>query len=778
MKKIAAGPNYSLFQNKKGDIFRRGDPNIKQNINLDIQYLCNLAKKLHTVFENASHIVQFCCGNKHSLFLDREAFVFLYRLPEVGNCLSPEKIEGIPPIKAISCGNESSYLLDNYGNLWSFGENFHGELGQGNSKPNSKPTKIIDVGDINQISQGNSSHVIVTNSKNSIFIAGDNSNGQLVGNNAENKYESLEEIELDHSNVCKNKIISSPKKSQTIFELKHGEIKRDGLQVILKKEETKQREILRKINNRKEQLKRPFSVQILNKNGEVIQSNLLHNYENLQQTVLKNEEIEKKIIEAIKSISCFNFEPNFTENDYINFYSIKLDDVEKKLKEKNIKIIKTQFIKEFKVEVAKLLQLRKKIDDLKNEMTIEIKTQITNFELIKKKADIANSLQKQWLEAKDPAFWCDVHTKQARKREFSSFLKEYLFEHLKTYLLLVDNRVKLSSKQIEKFINIGKPFGFEMVNSHDQIYNIHENIHLIKSVSFFGSIMGKIKKILNPEVNDIITETTNAILKHFGNDFESFVGFIDKFTEKMCYHYEYILPSLSLSSCHLLAQILVEQRIPLFIKTKEIRNLKISINTLAVPLIPKVLLVEYSNLYNLLNKVSVTTNDGAQINASEVIQYPGIFCRKDLKKICYIPQNEQSNGFYPMVQVTWHYLNSNIPKEGYKRVPEENLFNLRDKNFAKHTQKSAEQDRPIKIGRGSKNNSRCDNTNVCNRGQPASRASSNRGVRKGFAGQRGESGMQRRPGIGRGSTTGNSRGGAGVWAGRNSNGELSPPLGK
>ena len=51
----------------------------------------------------------------------------------------------IPPIKIISCVNESCYLIDFEGNLWSFGNNDNGQLGLGDTTRRSSPVQLSGV---------------------------------------------------------------------------------------------------------------------------------------------------------------------------------------------------------------------------------------------------------------------------------------------------------------------------------------------------------------------------------------------------------------------------------------------------------------------------------------------------------------------------------------------------------------------------------------------------------------------------------------------------------
>ena len=182
ISKISAGCEHSLFQNDKDEIFACGN---------NQQGQCGLGHFNHpqitpSLIPNApSNVVQFFCGYDHSLFLDAEGNVFYvgyYEFGQLGlgheNILN--KLPNIPPIKIISCVNSSCYLIDFEGNLWSFRNNIHGQLGHGDSTHKNKPKVINTLKDIQQISFGSCGlHFMAKNSQNQIFATGNNGSGQL-----------------------------------------------------------------------------------------------------------------------------------------------------------------------------------------------------------------------------------------------------------------------------------------------------------------------------------------------------------------------------------------------------------------------------------------------------------------------------------------------------------------------------------------------------------------------------------------------------------------------
>ena len=114
------------------------------------------------------------------------------------------KIPNIPPIKIISCANASCYLIDFEGNVWSFGYNGEGQLGHGNITDINAPTLINALIEIQQISYGScGEQFFAKNSQNQIFVAGNNSCGQL-GTGDTQSLSILKEINSQYSTIWGN----------------------------------------------------------------------------------------------------------------------------------------------------------------------------------------------------------------------------------------------------------------------------------------------------------------------------------------------------------------------------------------------------------------------------------------------------------------------------------------------------------------------------------------------------------------------------------------------
>ena len=195
ISKVSSGPLHSLFQNDKGEIFSCGynqqgecglghfnPPQITPSLILNapsniVQFVCGPSQNLFLDSEGnvysfgelpnlPSNIVQFFCGYEQSLFLDSEGNVYSVGenivgqnylglgLGHIRNQNVLNKIPNIPPIKIISCVNASCYLIDFEGNLWTFGRNDQGQLGNGDKININVPKIVNTLKGIQQISYG------------------------------------------------------------------------------------------------------------------------------------------------------------------------------------------------------------------------------------------------------------------------------------------------------------------------------------------------------------------------------------------------------------------------------------------------------------------------------------------------------------------------------------------------------------------------------------------------------------------------------------------------
>ena len=184
ISKICAGNSNSIFQNFDGEIYVCGS-NADGQIGLD-----TTEKALNPVLipNQPPNIVQFTCGYYHTLLVDNIGNVFCSGY-NYHYCLGLNtkdvqktfiKLPNLPPIQSISCSGWSSYAIDFDGNLWNFGDNRNRQLGYKENSYFCVPTKLDTVSNVHQISCGScSEHFFIKDSLGKVFAMGMNAQGQL-----------------------------------------------------------------------------------------------------------------------------------------------------------------------------------------------------------------------------------------------------------------------------------------------------------------------------------------------------------------------------------------------------------------------------------------------------------------------------------------------------------------------------------------------------------------------------------------------------------------------
>ena len=94
----------------------------------------------------------------------------------------PTPIPNLPKIMEISCGTNFTVCVDYEGFIWSFGINFKGQLGTGNKTAFNVPQKLLNIPPVLSVSCGLSHTLIITDDSN-LWSWGNNECGQLCHGN-------------------------------------------------------------------------------------------------------------------------------------------------------------------------------------------------------------------------------------------------------------------------------------------------------------------------------------------------------------------------------------------------------------------------------------------------------------------------------------------------------------------------------------------------------------------------------------------------------------------
>ena len=147
----------------------------------------NLISSVPNAVPNLPKIKLISCGWNFTVCVDNEGCLWSFGKNDcgqlgIGECEEkefsvPQKIHDIPPVQAISCGLGHTLIITIDSNLWSFGNNYFGQLCFGDTKDRAKPKQTL-FSNIIKISC-NSIHSFFQNNKEEIYCCGNNSHGQL-----------------------------------------------------------------------------------------------------------------------------------------------------------------------------------------------------------------------------------------------------------------------------------------------------------------------------------------------------------------------------------------------------------------------------------------------------------------------------------------------------------------------------------------------------------------------------------------------------------------------
>lgn len=147
---------------------------------------------------NLHSVKQISCGSSHTLFLMPGGIVLgcgRNNHGELGglsaSCLVPLEISGLPKIKQICCGNNISLCIDKDESLWMFGSNILNQVFSDESENIQIPKKTSFCG-IVSISKGISNHKFI-NSVHDVWSFGSNTWGQLGNGTLVSKLQKLPE---------------------------------------------------------------------------------------------------------------------------------------------------------------------------------------------------------------------------------------------------------------------------------------------------------------------------------------------------------------------------------------------------------------------------------------------------------------------------------------------------------------------------------------------------------------------------------------------------------
>jgi len=117
-------------------------------------------------------VADIVAGEGHSLALTKEGKVWTWGSNSNGQLgigsdvlykLTPTELEYLPKIKKISASNKHSIALDENGHVWTWGNNFSGQLGNGSHVNSNKPVMLDDLSGVSSVVAGYRFSLVIKN---------------------------------------------------------------------------------------------------------------------------------------------------------------------------------------------------------------------------------------------------------------------------------------------------------------------------------------------------------------------------------------------------------------------------------------------------------------------------------------------------------------------------------------------------------------------------------------------------------------------------------------
>ena len=191
----------SIFLDYNGSVWACG-----RNTKAELRSGDTIDKNKAEKIEGIPKIKSIAGGWNHLLFLDCEGSVWScghngyghLGLGDTKHRSKAEKIEGLPKIKSIAAGVHSSMFVDEECNVWICGANEYGQLGLGHTSPVNSPQKNNNLSGIVAVAGGNRRYLVFLDKEGNVFTCGNNAHGQLgLG-------------DTSHRNSCPQKVNNIP----------------------------------------------------------------------------------------------------------------------------------------------------------------------------------------------------------------------------------------------------------------------------------------------------------------------------------------------------------------------------------------------------------------------------------------------------------------------------------------------------------------------------------------------------------------------------------------
>ena len=244
-----------------------------------------------------------------------------------------------------------------------------------------------------------------------------------------------------------------------------------------------------------------------------------------------------------------------------------------------------------------------------------------------KLANKADVIQTKWTDKltilERPESWLKIFLHNELKQKFKFYMQRYLEEHIIIYRALASGIVKFKNES-------GRRNFFAASKAE-----LNTKVHKIGILGLLASTISSKNKA------SVALKNSELICSVVGDSLTENANFAAEFSNIMSFRYEKFITQLSLQSLQILAQIIVEQRIPLFIyfadKNYDKDTLMKHITSPVFPLGGNLTEI-YEKFYSKVDKAFTLelANDKSKIIPSELLRYPAYSAKRhslDKKRI-------------------------------------------------------------------------------------------------------------------------------------------------
>lgn len=137
-------------------------------------------------FKRGNMVIDIAAGDAHSMALTTSGEVFVWGSNSSGQLgdgtttdrHTPKKVDGLANIRAIAAGGAFSLALDSAGVVWAWGNNILGQLGDGTRYGRLKPVKVARIDAVQGIVAGGA-HAMAVRADGGLWTWGQNGLGQI-----------------------------------------------------------------------------------------------------------------------------------------------------------------------------------------------------------------------------------------------------------------------------------------------------------------------------------------------------------------------------------------------------------------------------------------------------------------------------------------------------------------------------------------------------------------------------------------------------------------------